>query len=604
MTVAVDESLLDRRVDSLIGEQVARTPDATAVVCGTERLSYGAFDARCRHLAAHLHVLGVGRGTLVGVHLERSVDMLVAVVAVMQCGAAYVPLDPEFPPDRLAYMVADSGMPLVLTQASLAAAAPPGSYRRVDIETLLATPAATAAPEPAPGGGSDLVYVLYTSGSTGRPKGVALEHRNVVNFLLSMQQEPRLVAEDRLLAVTTLSFDIAGLELYLPLITGATVVLAAADQTADGDSLRALIDEHAITVMQATPATWRLLIESGWNGTSTFKALCGGEALPQDLARQLLTRCGALWNMYGPTETAVWSTCFRVSDPTMPVLIGRPIANTRVYVLDKSSRPAPTGVPGELHIAGAGVARGYLGRPELTAERFLSDPFSPASGDRMYRTGDLGRYRPDGQLEFRQRADHQIKIRGFRVELGEVESAMESHAQVRQAVAKVFELRPGDSRLVGYVLPEGDAPTAAQLREHLRGSLPQYMVPQHFSMVERFPLTPNGKVDRNELQPPHAADLLVESHVEPITETERAVAAVFREVLALERVSADASFFDLGGHSVLATRVVALLRQRCHPGVSLRMVFEAATVAELARATDRLSRPAAVESGEHEQFQF
>ena len=603
MSVVVDAALIDQRVEALIGKQAQVTPDAVAAICGSRSLTYRELDQQASRVAAHLRAHGVEREARVGIFVERSLEMLVAVIAVMKAGGAYVPLDPEFPAERLAQMVADSGLKLVLTQAALLATKPPGAYEALDIAELLRADASAATP--AELASSDLIYVLYTSGSTGKPKGVALEHRNVVNFLLSMQQEPGMTAGDRLLAVTTLSFDIAGLELYLPLVTGATVVIATRDEVVDGTSLRALIDTHRISVMQATPTTWRLLIEAGWNGDASFKVLCGGEALSQDLARQLLTRCGALWNMYGPTETAIWSTCFRVQDASLPVLIGRPIANTGVYVLDKAGRPSPMGVPGELCIAGAGVARGYLDRPELTAERFVRDPFADRFGGRMYKTGDLGRYLPDGNLEFRQRVDNQVKIRGFRVELGDVEAALNSHPRVKQGVARIFELRPGDARLVGYVLPDGEPPAAAELREHLRTTLPQYMVPQHFSVVERFALTPNGKVDRARLEPPHAADLLAETFVAPSTPHEQLVADVFGDVLQVEKVSADASFFDLGGHSVLAARVVAQLRRQGFPTLSLRTLFESPSAATLARELDRLAVPAVQsDTREREEFQF
>lgn len=600
------------RVDELISAQVRRTPDAVAAVFGSRSLTYLELERQCDRAAVRLRELGVARGSLVGIHLERSLEMLVVVIAVMKAGAAYVPLDPDFPVDRLAYMVADAGLPLVVTQSTLSDFTPPGGYSKVDIGDLLGDapdlPADAAVMEAADG--SDLIYVLYTSGSTGMPKGVALEHRNVVNFLLSMRHEPGLTPQDRLVAVTTLSFDIAGLELYLPLITGATVVIASRDEAVDGNRLRTLIDTHRATVMQATPTTWRLLIEAGWQGARELKVLCGGEALPRDLARMLLQRCGELWNMYGPTETAIWSTLFRVVDGNAPVLIGRPIANTRIYVLDRSGRPVPTGIPGEICIAGAGVARGYLNRPELTAEKFVRDPFSgpvdsDALGGRMYRTGDSGRFLVDGNLEFRNRIDNQVKIRGFRVELGEVEAVMESHPAVKQAIAKIFEFRPGDTRLVAYVLPYAEAPTAMELRDHLRARLPHYMVPQHLSVVAEFPLTPNGKVDRIQLPAPQAEDILAETHVEPKTPTERMVADIFGEMLAVERVSADTSFFDLGGHSILATRVVSLLRQNEHPGITLRMLFESPTAIALGREIEQLKQAgSADESLEREAFEF
>jgi len=596
---------LDRRVDQLISAQACRSPEAIAAVCGAHTLSYRELEQRSDRVAAGLRLAGVGPGSLVGIYLDRSLDMLVALLAVMKAGGAYVPLDPDFPRERLSYMVEDAGLSLLITQTSLIASAP-GQCRSIDIEQLLDVAAVERLDAPAPNAaGSSLIYVLYTSGSTGQPKGVALEHRNIVNFLLSMQREPGLTSRDRLLAVTTLSFDIAGLELYLPLITGAQVIIAERDDLADGTRLAALLDQHQATVMQATPSTWRLLIESGWRGARDFKVVCGGEALPRELAALLLTWCGELWNMYGPTETAIWSTVHRVVDAGAIIPIGRPIANTGVYVLDKSGRLVPTGIPGEIHIGGAGVARGYLNRPELTEQKFVPDPFSSAFGGRMYRTGDLGRYLPDGTLEYRSRMDNQVKVRGYRIELGEIEAALDSHPSVQQAVARVFETRPGDPRLVAYILPRDSAVNASELRAYLEERLPHYMVPQHFPVVDAFPLTPNGKVDRAQLPVPQLHDHLAEAFVAPDTDAEKAVADVFRDVLGIEQVSAQASFFDLGGHSILATRVVAVLRKRGFPGITLRMLFESPTVAALGRKIESLCRSEEIFDGvEREAFEF
>lgn len=565
------------RVDHLISAQAERTPTAIAAVHGSRSLSYLDLDRQSSRAAAALRERGVARGSLVGVHLERSLDMLVVVIAVMKAGAAYVPLDPDFPAERLGHMVEDAGVALVVTQQSLADVAPRGDYLGVDAAQLLGPDARADGLDLAdPGDGSDLVYVLYTSGSTGMPKGVAVEHRNVVNFLLSMQDEPGMTPQDRIVAVTTLSFDIAGLELYLPLITGATVVIARRDQAADGEGLRALMESHGATMMQATPTTWRLLIDAGWQGSPGFKVLCGGEALPPDLAGMLLDRCGELWNMYGPTETTIWSTVFRVTDSNAtPIPIGRPIANTRVYVLDRSSRPVPMGIAGEIFIAGAGVARGYFNRPELTAEKFLHDPYSNEPGARMYRTGDLGRYLPDGNLEFRNRIDNQVKIRGFRVELGDIEAALESHPTVKQAIANVVEPRPGDARLVAYVLPYGEAPVPAELRDHLRERLPHYMVPGHLSVVRQFPLTPNGKVDRKALPLPEieisrsgdaGSDPSPATHADPRVAY---LAAVWTDILGVEAGPGD-NFFDLGGHSMLAVQMVN--RVATDTGVRIKLV--------------------------------
>lgn len=607
MTATVSPDLLDQRVDSLIVTQARKTPDRVAATCGAMSLTYGELDRATAALARRLQAEEATPGQLIGVHLERSLDMLVAVIAIMRAGHAYLPLDPDFPPERLAQMITDSKVATVVSQSSLREAAPPGDYRRIDID-LFEAPQDTgdALPEPVMGGGADRIYVLYTSGSTGRPKGVVLEHRNVVNFLLSMAQEPGLAEADRLLCVTTLSFDISGLELYLPLITGATVVIAERDDVIDGERLRQLLDAHAITVMQATPTTWRLLLEADWQPAPGFKALVGGEALPIDLARALAGACGEVWNMYGPTETAIWSTCYRLPPSGAPVLIGRPIANTLVYVLDKALRPVPPGIPGELFIAGAGVARGYLDRPDLTAERFLPDPLAGDSGGTMYRTGDMGRYLSDGNIEFRQRADNQIKIRGFRVELGEIEVAICDLDGVRQVVCKVFEARPGAGHLVAYVQPESDAvPAADEIRRHLVRFLPAYMVPQKYVVVDKFPLTPNGKIDRRQLPQPAAEDFLEEAYAAPETEVEKRVADVFAEFLDCERVGRDAGFFDLGGHSVLAMRVISRLRKSEHPKITLRALFEHSTPRDLARVIEDLRRDGHGDAAvEIEEMQF
>lgn len=565
------------RVDQMISEQVTRTPQATAAVHGKRSLTYLELEQQSDRVAARLGALGVRRGTLVGIHLERSLRMLAVLVAVMKAGGAYVPLDPDFPAERLALMIDDARIGLLVTDPTQSEGSPPGGYRTIALAALFDGSNEVEALEPAAGmaDGGDLVYVLYTSGSTGIPKGVAVEHRNVVNFLRGMQQRPGMTSRDRLVAVTTLSFDIAALELFLPLVTGATVVIAGRDEAADGAQLRELIALHRANVLQATPTTWRLLIDAGWQGTGDFKALCGGESLPPDLARLLLQRCGELWNLYGPTETTVWSTAFRVVDGEAAVLIGRPILNTRVYVLDRSGRPVPTGIPGELFIAGAGVARGYLNRPELTAERFLPDPFAGDSAGRMYRTGDLGRYLADGNLEFRSRVDNQVKIRGFRVELGDIEATLESHPTIKQAVANVVEPRPGDVQLVGYVLPFGEAATPSELRDYLRARLPHYMVPRHVCVVRSFPLTPNGKVDRKALplpEPPAATEHLPVSPGIPVPHPDPRVnylVGVWTEILGVAASAGD-NFFDLGGHSMLAVQMVN--RVAMDTGVRLKLV--------------------------------
>ena len=553
---------LHQRVDELISAQAARTPDALAVVAGARSVTYRELEQQCNRVAAALKAQGVVRGTLVGIHLERSLEMLVAVIAVMKAGGAYIPLDPDFPADRLSHMVSDSGLPLVIAGRDSAESAPSGQHRVLDIDALLNLEATGDVSADAQADGNDLAYVLYTSGSTGLPKGVAIEHHSMVNFLLSMQREPGMTAEDRLLAVTTLSFDIAGLELYLPLICGASLVIASRDEAMDGEALRGLIETHGITLMQATPSTWRLLLEAGWKGASNFKALCGGEALPRDLSASLSSSCSELWNLYGPTETTVWSSLYRVQPDAVQTLIGRPVANTTIYILDKSGQPAPAGIPGEIFIGGAGVARGYLNRAELTAERFVPDPFAGSADARMYRTGDQGRYLVDGNLEYRSRLDSQVKIRGYRIELGEIEHTLLSIAGIKRAVVVSREDQPGDVRLAAYVVADPGTDTGRDsLSTQLRVSLPHYMIPQHVIALDAIPLLPNGKVDRKSLPAPTLSatpattDAQAASDMLEIADGRtRYLVKVWSEILGIPAAPGD-NFFDLGGHSMLAVQM-------------------------------------------------
>ena len=566
-------------VHDLLATQARARPHARAVTAAQQRLSYAELDEKSNRLAHELRAHGAARGSLVGLCLPRGLDMLVAQLAILKCGAAYVPLDPAFPAERLAYMADDAQLALLVTSSPLAGLLPWPRERSVllDIDTprierhpstALPRDERSARPE-------DPAYVIYTSGSTGRPKGVVVPHRAVVNFLLSMAREPGLAPSDRLLAVTTLSFDIAVLELLLPLAVGAQIVMASRDEAMDGQALHALLLSSQATVMQATPSTWRMLLEAGWQGSASFKALIGGEPLPADLAEQLLARTGELWNMYGPTETTVWSTCARVSSLHSGISIGRPIANTQVHILDERGQPCPIGVPGEICIGGLGLASGYWRRPELTAERFIDDPQRP--GHRLYRTGDRGRWRHDGWLEHQGRLDSQVKLRGYRIELGEIEAQLASHPGVARCVVALREDHPGDARLLAYVVPDGPAPQPAALREHLRRTLPEYMLPQHFVMLEAIPLLPNGKIDRKALPaPPSAArSTTAASLAPPTTAAEIAIAEVWQRLLGIEHVSCSDNFFDLGGHSLLAMRAASDIEARL--GVRLpvrRLIFE------------------------------
>ncbi|HEX5124543.1 MAG TPA: amino acid adenylation domain-containing protein [Rhodanobacteraceae bacterium] len=570
------------RMSDAFFAQAARTPQRAAVTFEGKATSYAELASRARAIASALRERGIVPGALVGLCLERGTEMVAAMLGVLDAGAAYVPLDPAYPRERLSFMASDAGLALVVADQA------PGNVMDWPAERTLqigeVRVASGDAPPPGPFDGESVAYVIYTSGSTGKPKGVRVPHRAVVNFLASMQREPGIRADDRLVAVTTLSFDISVLELMLPLGIGAEVVLASRAQAMDGPALIELL--HDATMMQATPATWRLLIESGWNGGDDFVALSGGEALAPDLADALRARCGALWNMYGPTETTVWSTCERV-EAGRGISIGKPIDNTRVFVVDANQKLVPLGAAGEIVIGGDGVTLGYLNRDELTRERFIADPMAP---ERIaYRTGDRGRWRTDGRLEHLGRLDFQVKLRGYRIELGEIEAAVIAQGGFARAVAITREDRPGDVRLVVYVtLAPGAKLDEITLRQRLRDSLPQYMIPQHFVPLAAIPLLPNGKVDRKALPPPvaaaHAPSAKEAGNVPPRDETERRVLTAMEETLALPGLGIHDDFFAFGGHSLLAAQLTARLNREFDTHLSLRALFDAPTAAGLAEA--------------------
>ncbi len=567
------------RIEQLVARQAQAAPDAVAVVAGEARLSYRELDQAANAVARELLAKGVRQGDLVGLYCGRNEHMLVGLLGVLKAGAGYVPMDPSFPVDRLAYMCEDAQLRCILTDHSVKEAWP---FERIAPSYIDDGGRAESAPALS-GGAQDAAYVIYTSGTTGKPKGVVVPQGAVVNFLASMAREPGLNSQDTVVAVTTLSFDIAVLELLLPLTVGARVVIASRDTVMDGPALRDLIERHQATTMQATPSGWRVLIEAGWSGSTAFKALVGGEALPPELAQQLLARTGELWNMYGPTETTVWSSCCRVQ-PGRAISIGRPIGNTEVHVLDKHLQPCPVGVSGEIFIGGDGVTKGYWRRPELTAEKFLPDPFKP--GQRFYRTGDAGRWRADGTLEHLGRLDFQVKVRGYRIELGEIEACLAQHADVAQAVVITREDTPGDVRLVGYVLSTGASLDAAVLRDFLRKSLPEYMVPAHIVQMDAIPLLPNGKIDRKALPKPEVDLALSGERLAPRNPLEAQILQAMEQVLNLPGLGVRDDFFMLGGHSLLAARLTASLNKALGLTLPLRTVFESPTIEGLARAVE------------------
>ena len=514
--------------------------------------------------------------------------MVVGLLGILKAGGAYLPLDPLYPPDRLTFMLEDAKPVAILTQRQLEKALPGVETNRVYIDDLSqsnSTPISTTGSAHQRSTG-DLAYVIYTSGSTGTPKGVQITHRSIVNFLRSMRVKPGLTQDDALLAVTTLSFDIAGLELLLPLTVGALVVIASVQATADARQLTSLLEHHRITVMQATPATWHLLLQANWAGSPRLKILCGGEAWSMELAEQLLPRCESLWNMYGPTETTVWSSVNQIKSGDR-ILIGQPIANTSFYVLQPDLQLAPLMVRGELYIGGDGVAQGYLNRPELTEEKFIINPFSDDGKGRLYKTGDLVRYLPDGALEFLGRSDTQVKIRGFRIELDEIASVLRQHVAVKDAAVLVQKNNQHDERLVAFIVINAQRPDSGDLQEFLKRRLPAYMVPSAFEIVERFPLTPAGKIDRKALQKsPVRRQERSSYQVSPRTATERAVADIWSDILGVNSVGAHDDFFDLGGHSLMIVRVIYQINANLNVRLGVPDLFQNPTVELLATLID------------------
>ncbi|MET7766929.1 amino acid adenylation domain-containing protein [Streptomyces sp. NPDC005393] len=593
----------DTTVAALFEAQVARTPDAPALMFGDVELSYAELDARANRVARYLVGRGVGPESVVAVVFERTVDLVVALLAVVKTGAAYLPIDPNYPADRIAYVIADSGAVCVVSGEGMR-----DRLEEFDVHTgadtgvpvvLLDDPsliqelagyadgALTDDERTRPLRPAHPMWVIYTSGSTGRPKGVLVEHRAIVNFLESMQDSFPLTAQDRLLAVSTHGCDMAGFEFYLPLLSGATLLLAAQEQVLDPWALRELIRSAGATMVHATPSLWRGLVADADDPVdwTRVRALIGAEALPGDLARTLLERTPTLTNLYGPTETTTWSTAKVLRPDAVDVSsIGGPIGNTQVYVLDEGLVPVAPGVAGELYIAGKGIARGYLGRPGLTAGRFVACPFG-AESERMYRTGDVVRWTADGDLQYVGRSDDQVKVRGFRVELGEIEAVLSTHSEVGQAVVVVREDTPGDKRLVAYVVPsavtgqDDEGELGRSVRALAQDRMPGYMVPSAVVAIDRLPLMPNGKLDRKALPVPGitAADTTANRAV---TSFEGSLCEAFAEVLGVETVGVDEDFFALGGHSLMAVRLVEQLRER-GVSVAVRDVFAAPTVSEL-----------------------
>ena len=574
-----------KTIHELFESQTARTPDAVAAVAGDQSLTYRELDGSANQVARHLRKLGVQPETLVGICLDHSLGTMAALLGVLKAGGAYVPLDPTYPKEPLAFMLKDSGAAMILTQRQLFNVLPRSRARRVCLDSdwkFISTesrqkPPTQVTPE-------NLACVIFVSGSTGRPKGVQIPHRAMVNFLHSMRREAGLSSDDTLLALSTLSMDIAGLELFLPLTVGARVVLATREEATDAALLAAKIAGNNITAMQASPATWRLLLDSRWQGSKSLKALSNGEGLSRELADRLLERCGELWNLYGTTETTIASSVARIEPGAGPIVIGRPIANTQFYILDRYIQPVPVGVRGELFIGGDGLARGYLNRPELTAGKFVRDSFNRNPAARLYRTGDLVRRLSDGNIELLGRVDRQVKIRGCRIELGEIEAVLLQFPQVREAVVLAREDTPGDKRLVAYLTTYQQTTVSLnELRRFLRERLPEHMLPTAFVTLDKLPLTADGKMDRRALPAPESHRPNPETTLAtPCAGLEQTIATVWEEVLSIKSPGVNDNFFDLGGHSLQVVQVQSQLRERVGADLPVLRLFEHPTIRSLA----------------------
>jgi amino acid adenylation domain-containing protein len=570
----------EKCVHQLFEAQVERTPDAVAVIHKDTSITYLELNQRANVLTRHLQTLGVGPGIRVGIFMERSLEIVEALLAVLKAGGTYVPMHTSFPKERVQFILKDAQVRVLLTNMDIE----PSEEHQVHVVRLNEDKRSAKSDGSNPQiniTSDDLAYIIYTSGSTGRPKGVMVHHSALVNFLWSMRARPGLNAGDVLISVTSLSFDIAALELFLPLIVGASVVIASEEMTTNPKMIGQAISRHHVNIMQATPATWQLLLETGWAGAPGLKALCGGEALTRSLADQLLDRVGSLWNMYGPTETTVWSAVGQIHKGDSPITIGQPIGNTQLYLLDRHLQPVPIGVVGELHIGGEGLARGYLNHAQLTNEKFIPDCFHSKPGARLYKTGDHARYLPDDSIEILGRMDDQVKVNGHRIELGEIAAVLMQHPCVQTAIAITRTERSGNKRLVAYFVPHQDqSPGVGALQDFLRKKLPAYMIPAVFIQMNGLPLTPNGKIDRNSLPVPEDIRQL-SGYVAPRNKEEQILAGIWQNVLNIEQVGIHDNFFDLGGASIQSIQIVAKanisgLR------LSVENIFEYQTIAGLA----------------------
>ena len=565
-------------------DQARRNPGKTAVIFEDKKVTYAELNSKANRLARHLIARKPVNKPLIGIYLNRSDEMLACLIAVMKTGGSYLPLDPTYPDDRVVFMIEDSQVDVIISESALMDCLTSYRDRIILVDAIQNLKDFDDSNFPNKAGPGDLAYTIYTSGSTGKPKGVQIEHRSLLNFLYSMKEKPGITESDRLCAVTPISFDISVLELFLPILAGATVIIAPREFTIDGRLLLKHIKDNNATMMQATPSTWRLLVEAGWNGEALQKVLCGGEAIPRDLAENILNRGLTVWNLYGPTETTVWSTIYHIENKYDPILIGKPIGNTKTYILDASMKPVPSGVAGELFIGGDGVARGYLNRPELTSEKFIINPFSEKKFERIYRTGDLARYRHDGNIEFLGRNDQQVKVRGHRIELGEINAVVAQYGGIKYAVTVVREDCPGDKRIVTYFVKDDSSGSIriSDLKEYAKKEIPAYMVPAFFIEMQKLPLLPNGKVNIHALPAPDEIEPEKEV-VNPQNHNQEMLVEIWQEVMNVKKIGIRDNFFDLGGYSLLAVRLMTRVNEAFKIDLPLRTLFLNPDIESLSR---------------------
>lgn len=576
----------DTCITELIEKNAMLYPDKVAINFQNSTLTYTELVSKTNQLANYLIKQGIGPGNMVALAVDRSERMVIALLAILKTGAAYLPLDPDYPKKRIEYIISDAQVQALITSKKYQ------GYLDTSAQVFILEDALVEAQNysdknfKTAADGESVAYLLYTSGSTGNPKGVLIERHSLLNLLLSMQKEPGIKYWDKFLAVTTISFDIAGLELFLPLISGSLLLLASNDAARDGRMLLDLVKKNGVTMMQGTPATYKLMIEAGWNEPLPVKVLCGGEAFPSNLATALSDRSASVWNMYGPTETTIWSMVERLYGNENNITIGKPIDNTQVYILDEQFRLLPEGAVGEIFIAGDGVARGYYKLADQTASRFVSNPFSEVKGDKMYRTGDLGRFVDNGKIQCLGRKDQQVKVRGYRIELGEIE-----HLLLQQKSIKESAVIAHNDRLIAYLVTESNPDTSAW-KQALREFLPPYMVPSEFVVLEKMPLTPNGKIDKLALPKSNKqTEVALEEFIAPRTDTEKLVAKIWCEVLELKEISITSDFFEVGGHSLITIQIINKLEKETGKRIPLAWIFENTTIERFSRMIDSENKP-------------